>query len=159
MVAAFASFLLAQQLNMASCFFFGGACLILYIYELTDQTKLKSIWMDLIWLKGLRSSCTVMYLLVKSAARPSWLCLSPSAWWTSEYNQVRAISPCYKLLLIGYESSLLIHSASASGGEVTTPPPQHHHHQPTLVFQPYSSVVLVDLQSLQRVEQLLAGGR
>jgi len=33
-------------------------------YGLTNQTKLKSILMDLIWLKVLRNSCTVPYLFL-----------------------------------------------------------------------------------------------
>ena len=43
-------------------------------YKLTNQTKLNSILMDLIWLKVLRNSCTVPYLF--------WIISweAPSAW-------------------------------------------------------------------------------
>ena len=65
-------FLIAQQLYMSLCCLF--VCFshpihiqtLMSMYTPTNQTKLKSILMDLIWLKLLRNSCTVLYLFVPS---------------------------------------------------------------------------------------------
>ena len=85
--------------NSACHHFFGFLCVshLAHIqthkctYRLTNQTKLKSILMILIWLKVLRNSCTVPYLFVPGIAEQSWRKFNL---WFIKPSGLQSFNPC-----------------------------------------------------------------